>query len=113
MKKIITAIAIVLLACVILACTSCEEVEAVDGVKMTAVIKSINENIEVEVIEGEYGASGIYWVKIGSDAAIVNNNGVRITKSSLKVGDVIEITYSGQVMLSYPPQIVALQIKVK
>lgn len=116
MKKYIAIVAIALLACVMLACASCKEVEevgSVEGVKMTAVIKSLNENIEVEVIEGEYGASGIYWVKLGTDATIVNQNGVRIAKSSLNVGDIIEITYSGQVMLSYPPQIVALQIQVK
>lgn len=113
MKKSISAIAIILLTCIMLVCTSCEEVEPVDGAKMTAVIKSVSEKIEVDVIEGDYEVSGIFWVNIGSDTVIVNQNGIRVTKSSLKVGDVIEITYSGQVMLSYPPQIVALQIQVK
>ena len=113
MKKYIVVLAFVLLACLLFACSVDGEVENVEGVKMTAVIKALNENIEVEVIEGEYGASGIYWVKISSDATIFDSNGARITKSNLKVGDVIEITYSGQVMLSYPPQIVALQIQIK
>ena len=116
MKKYIAIVAIALLACVMLACASCKEVEevgSVEGVKMTAVIKSVSEKIEVDVIEGEYEVSGIFWVNVGSDTVIVNQNGVRIAKSSLKTGDVIEITYSGQVMLSYPPQIVALQIQVK
>ena len=113
MKKSIYVIAIILLTCIMLVCTSCEEVELVDGAKMTAVIKSVSEKIEVDVIEGDYEVSGIFWVNIGSDTVIVNQNGIRVTKSSLKVGDVIEITYSGQVMLSYPPQIVALQIQVK
>ena len=113
MKKSIYVIAIILLTCIMLVCTSCEEVEPVDGAKMTAVIKSVSEKIEVDVIEGDYEVSGIFWVNIGSGTVIVNQNGIRVTKSSLKVGDVIEITYSGQVMLSYPPQIVALQIQVK
>ena len=29
------------------------------GVKMTATVKGIGDKIEVEVVEGEYGASGI------------------------------------------------------
>ena len=113
MKKYIVVVAFVLLACLLFACSVDGEVENVEGVKMTAVIKNISDKIEVEVIEGEYGASGIYWVNVSSDTVYVNEAGARTTKNALKVGDTVEITYSGQVMLSYPPQIVALQIQIK
>ena len=82
-------------------------------VKMTASIKAINEKIEVEVIEGDYGASGIYWVLTNENTDFTAKDGSVISKADLKVGDVIEIGYGGQVMMSYPPQIVAVKIAVK
>lgn len=113
MKKYIVVLAFVLLACLLFACSVDGEVENVEGVKMTAIIKNIGEKIEVDVIEGEYEVSGIYWVNVGSDTVYLNANGLRISKDTLKVGDKVEITYGGQVMMSYPPQIVALQIQIK
>ena len=96
-------------------CALSEEEKNMQGVKMTAIIKNVNTDtgLEVEVIEGEYGASGIYWVIISKDTVFADANGNRISKNSLKVGDTIEITYGGQVMLSYPPQIVAKKIQTK
>ena len=85
---------------------------ATDGAKMTAEIVAIGEKIEVNVIEGEYGASGIYWVITGIDTLYLNEDGGVTFRSSLSVGDRVEITYSGQVMMSYPPQIVAKKIVV-
>ena len=85
----------------------------VEGVRMLAVIKNIDDKIEVEVIEGEYGASGIYWVNTNSDTVYLDKNGNLTLRAFLKVGDTIEIIYSGQVMLSYPPQIIAKKISIK
>ncbi len=82
----------------------------ITGVKMTAEVTAFGDKIEVNVIEGEYGASGIYWVIISDETVIVNTDGTHV--SALKVGDKIEITYGGQVMMSYPPQIVAKKIVV-
>ena len=113
MKKYIVLVVFALLACLLFACTVNGGNKEVEGVKMTAIIKNIDDKIEVEVVEGEYGASGIYWVNVGSDAVILDKNGNRTIKTFLKVGDTVEIIYSGQVMMSYPPQIVALKIQVK
>ena len=77
---------------------------------MIAEIVYISDKIEVNVIEGDYGASGTYWVITNSATVIKDQNNNRI--STLNVGDRIEIIYSGQVMLSYPPQIVAKKIIV-
>lgn len=82
----------------------------ITGVKMIAEVKAVGETLEVEVIEGEYGASGTYWVITSSSTVIKDQDGNRV--STLKVGDKIEITYGGQVMMSYPPQIVAKKIIV-
>ena len=80
----------------------------VEGAKMTAEVVFVGDKLEVNVIEGEYGASGPYWVITSSETVIVDQSGKRISK--LNVGDKIEIIYSGQVMMSYPPQIVAKKI---
>ena len=122
MKKYIVIIALALIGCSLFACMSDKpsgngdnkvnnDVENI--VKMTAIIKNIDDKIEVEVIEGEYGAFGIYWVNVGSDTIYLDENGSSVKKSSLKIGDTVEITYGGQVMMSYPPQIVAQKIQIK
>ena len=114
MKKYI-AIALILLNVILLfSCSVSGGTENLEnGAKMTAIIKNIDEKIEIEVISGDYGVSGIYWVNVGSETVYLGKNGNRIFKSTLKVGDTVEITYGGQVMMSYPPQIVAKIIQIK
>ena len=85
--------------------------EKMNRFDMRAVVNAVSEKIEVEVIEAEY-ASGIYWVITSDSTVFLDRNGNEIKKSDIKAGDVVEITYNGQVMMSYPPQIVALKIKV-
>ena len=88
--------------------TGCSENE--ESVKMTARVTAIGDKIEVEVIESEY-TSGPYHV-ITSGDTVFQKNGIKIDRDGIKVGDTVEIYYSGQVMLSYPPQIVAHKIAV-
>lgn len=110
-KAILILIIFIMLLLVVTSCESNREVTSIEGVKMTAIIKNLDGKIEVEVVDGEYGASGIYWLNVSSDTVIADENDNSILKSNLKVGDVVEITYDGKVMLSYPPQIVALKIQ--
>ena len=86
------------------------QLEDKDEPIMVAEIVAIGDKIEVNVIEGEYDASGIYWVNVNSSTTVKTSDGKSIKLSDLAVGDRIEITYSGQVMMSYPPQIVAKKI---
>ena len=113
MKKIILIVSVVLVLSLLVSCYITEEEQNMEGAKMTAVIKNIADKIEVEVIEGDYNVSGIYWVNISSETVFTDENNVRLSLSNLKVGDIIEITYSGQVALSYPPQISARKIQIK
>ena len=76
---------------------------------MKATLLSVGEKLEVDVIEAEY-ASGIYHVITSDSTEIYGKSGEKISRSSLISGEVITITYSGQVMMSYPPQIVAKSI---
>ena len=117
MKKLIRMAALLLALLALCACASEEDEgdseESLQGtVKMTATVTAISDRIEVEVIEGEYGASGPYWVVISEETRFADKNGKSIKKDDLKEGDTVEIYYGGQVMMSYPPQIVAIKIAV-
>ena len=79
-----------------------------DKVTMTATVTALGDRLEVEVTESEY-TFGVHWV-ITDSAVFYDKSGNEISKSGIKVGDSVKIYYSGQVMLSYPPQIVAAKI---
>ncbi len=76
---------------------------------LTAAVKAIDNILTVEVISGEY-ASGIYSVIIADNAKLSDKEGNSITLSEISEGDTVKILYNGQTMLSYPPQIVALEV---
>ncbi len=82
-----------------------------DGrVSMTARITALDERITVEVITSPY-TFGIHIVHTPPETVYLDGNGGEIDRDALSVGDVVRIDYSGQVMLSYPPQIVAAKIQ--
>ena len=78
---------------------------------MTAIITDINSHLEIEIIQDQYN-SGILWVNVPQNAHIVNEKGEKLALSDLKIGQKIEICYSGQVMMSYPGQITARKINL-
>lgn len=80
--------------------------------KMLARVNEVGEKISVDVIESEY-TSGIHWVITANATEYFDKDGNPISRSDIKAGDTVEILYSGQVMMSYPPQIVAARITVK
>ena len=80
--------------------------------RLTATVTALGEKLEVNVTEGEY-ASGIYWVIISDETVIKDQDGVKRSRDDIAVGDTLGIVYNGQVMMSYPPQIVAREITIK
>lgn len=82
-----------------------------DRVKMVASVTELGEKITVEVIESEY-TFGTHWVLTAPSTEYYAKDGTRISRTDIKVGDKVEILYSGQVMMSLPPQIVAARISV-
>ena len=78
---------------------------------LKASVVELGEKLLIDVYEGEY-ASGEYLVIIPDFISITDNNGKNLTRGDIKVGDTLEIIYNGQVMMSYPAQIVARKIKV-
>ena len=112
MKKII-ALAVATLLLFMVGCSTSDSGEApIMGEKyvLKGIIKSVNEGIiEVEVIESDY-AFGIYWVHT-ENATLLDIDGNAIAINDFGIDDVVNITYGGQVMMSYPPQIVAYKIQ--
>ena len=88
MKKILITFLILSLI-LISSCSLFENGEnGMNTTKMTAKIIAINEKLEVEVVEGEYGASGIYWVITGADTFFEDAQGNKISRSELGEGDI-------------------------
>lgn len=84
--------------------------EKMDSFVLKGIVKCFNTHLEIEVIESDY-AFGIYWVIVPNNTPILDKNGNNIELSSLGEDDIVNITYNGQTMMSYPPQIVALKIE--
>jgi hypothetical protein len=76
---------------------------------MTARVKSLGDKLIVDVVDSPI-AEGEYAVNTSPSTKI---SGAGSSLSDIAVGDLIEITYTGQVMLSLPPQIIALEIVIK
>ena len=114
MKRLLKALILLLALTALTACGTNDGAnpKPVEGVKMTAKVTEVTDRLGVEVLESEY-AFGPYLVHMGEKVKIYGKNGETISLSDIKVGDTVEIIYSGQVMMSYPPQIVALRIIVK
>ena len=84
-----------------------------DSFTMISRITALGEPLEVEVIEAPHGNSGPFLVLISDETRIFSSNGAEVKLSDLSVGQTIRITYGGQVMMSYPPRIVAKTITVE
>ena len=80
--------------------------------QMTATIESLDSPFSVNVIDAEY-AEGIYWLVTDGKTVYLASDGSPTDRTALSVGDTVLITYNGQVMLSYPPQVFALTVQKK
>ena len=78
---------------------------------LRAVVLQTKDRLLVEVIESDY-AFGEYIVLTNEGTAWRDSTGAEISPAQLAVGDTVEITYGGQVMMSYPPQIVARVVQI-
>lgn len=78
------------------------------------IVKSVDARkyIEIEIIDSQV-AFGIYQALVDSGTLFFNAEGDVIDRADIKVGDTVEVIFSGQVMLSFPPQIYAQKIILK
>ena len=121
MKRILISIMLILSIALLASCAGGASDKTPSGesepqgetfVKMTATVLNVTDRLEVDVIEGEYGASGIFWVNVSNETTVTDRDGAKLTLADIKKGSTVEIKYGGQVMMSYPPQISAISIKI-
>lgn len=89
--------------------------DGADGVKyqLKARVNAVNEKIEVEIIESPDGSVGPLWIITSDTTKYYGKDGKAIARADIAVGDTVTVSYSGQVMMSYPGQIVAYSITVE
>ena len=108
MKKVIKCILMLVTLGLMTSCAD-DKVSAKGDFSMKAVVQSVGEKIEINVYEAEY-AEGIYWIVYDKNTVFADEDGNKISLSEIKAGDKIEVFFSGQVMMSYPPQVYAISI---
>lgn len=86
---------------------------AADEYKFLAVVNALTDTeIEVTVTSDDGVHFGEYRVLTGESTEYTAADGTEISRDTIEKGDVIEITYNGQVMRSLPPQVVAISVTV-
>lgn len=116
MKRILSVFCALLAFPLLFACTPTGGGEMTTGntdYSMTATVCELGEKLLVEVAESETGMTGPYLINTDKSTVYQNAAGEGIARDDIKVGDVIEIYYSGQVMMSYPAQVYAAKIVKK
>ena len=112
MKRVIIGVILFVSAFMVFTCGFSEgKSMAQENVKMVAEVTGLGDKIEVEVLESDY-TSGVHLVITHDATQYFDINGNKTSRTEIEVGDKVEIVYSGQVMLSFPPQIVAIKIRV-
>lgn len=75
-------------------------------------VSEVSDRILIDVTEGEY-ADGPYWILVSAQTEIYDTDGGKITADGIKIGDTVKVIYGGQVMMSYPPQVAAIEVRVQ
>ena len=70
-----------------------------------------NREMEMEIVDSTI-AFGPYRVLIGDSTTFYGVNGEEIDRETIELDDIIEVVFSGQVMMSYPPQIAAKRVYI-
>ena len=89
-----------------------QDTDASPSVEMEATVTEVGKRLLVEVTKSEY-TSGPHVVLVNESTVIQDASGTPLCAQSIKIGDKLTVLCSGQVMLSYPPQIVAIRIIVQ
>ena len=70
-----------------------------------------SQELEMEIVDSTI-AFGLYRVLISGETTFYGLDGEEINRETIEIGDVIEVVFSGQVMMSYPPQIAARRVYI-
>ena len=116
MKRILSVFCALLALPLLFACTPSDGGEVTTGstdYSMKATVCELGEKLLVEVAESETGMTGPFLINTDKSTVYKDAEGKDLSPKDIKVGDVIEIFYSGQVMMSYPAQVYAAKIVKK
>ena len=102
----------ILLSLSLASLTACSGGNAGESFTMRAQIVSTGEQLEVNVIEAPHGNSGPFFVIVSDETPLTDERGEAISMADLSVGDIIDVDYGGQVMMSYPPKISAQRVRI-
>lgn len=90
-----------------------EEKNADGEIFYRGTVSNVQANcIFIEIIDSQV-AFGTYQVNTDKNTVYTNSDGKTIRRDSIKEGDTIDVIFSGQVMLSMPPQIYAQKVVLK
>ncbi len=114
MKKFSLVLTIMLSAFLLLSCdkSGAEPVIPEGKATMNGIVNDIGDNIIITVTDDLYKDQTMI-VLVNGDTPYYFADGKKADKSSVKIGDAIEVSFSGQVMLSLPGQISAIKIVIK
>lgn len=120
MKKLFNLLFVLCLCTALITACSEETSASADGTPpgeqeepfiFKGVVVEAGNLLSVEMEETAY-AFGLYHVITSEETLYFDKNGSPVSREAVKVGSVIEISFSGQVMMSYPPKIAAKSIKI-
>lgn len=119
MKKSLLLLFVILLFCSLSSCnlpngddSGNENENPTDTATISGTVTAVTSRIEILADETEI-SSGPYSVIITDDTDFYFANGAKAAIDDVDIGQKVEITFSGQVMLSYPAQIVAHKVVIK
>ena len=110
MKKILKAALMLLLLGTLVSCSG-SSISENSYYTIKGIVKSVTKtSIEITVYDTE-NAEGPYWIRFDDGTLFVNALNEKISLSDIVEGDKLEVSYNGQVMLSYPPQVFGIKIR--
>ena len=119
MKKSLLLLFVILLFCSLSSCnlptgddSGNENENPADPAVISGTVTAVNNRIELLADETEI-SSGPYSVIITDTTEFYFENGGKAALDDVKTGHKVEISFNGQVMLSYPAQIVAHKVVIK
>lgn len=120
MSKKIFAVAILVMMLFAIGCQPAENNNGIEekNAKGEYVFKGEVTNVSekkyivMEIIDSDI-AFGTYHVLVGVTTTFFHMDDSAASRDEIKVGDIIEVAFSGQVMMSYPPQIYAQKIYIQ